>query len=118
MENVNVNKICWNITEKCNRKCKHCFRFIDVKELSFEDNIKILMKLNEMETKMITWTGGEATLYPNIELLIKKAHELGINNNLITNGTLLNGNPIPKDKYVKLNANDKITIGTANLVIS
>ena len=65
MENVNVNKICWNITEKCNRKCKHCFRFIDVKELSFEDNIKILMKLNEMETKMITWTGGEATLYPN-----------------------------------------------------
>lgn len=89
MENVNVNKICWNITEKCNRKCKHCFRFIDVKELSFEDNIKILMKLNEMETKMITWTGGEATLYPNIELLIKKAHELGINNNLITNGTLL-----------------------------
>ena len=35
-----------------------------------------------------------------------------------TNGTLLNGNPIPKDKYVKLNANDKISIGTANLVIS
>ena len=35
-----------------------------------------------------------------------------------TNGTFLNGKPIPKDKYVKLNSQDKITIGNVNLVIS
>lgn len=35
-----------------------------------------------------------------------------------TNGTLLNGKLVPKDKYVKLNPNDKISIGTDNLVIS
>lgn len=35
-----------------------------------------------------------------------------------TNGTFLNDKPIPKDKYVKLNSKDKITIGNVNLVIS
>ncbi|HAH61451.1 MAG TPA: FHA domain-containing protein [Treponema sp.] len=35
-----------------------------------------------------------------------------------TNGTYLNGQIIPKDKYVKLNRGDKITIGTMTLVIS
>lgn len=35
-----------------------------------------------------------------------------------TNGTMVNGVRIPKDKYVKLNGGDKITIGNANIVIS
>jgi len=35
-----------------------------------------------------------------------------------TNGTLLNGTSIPKDKYVKLSPGDRITIGNMTLVIS
>ena len=35
-----------------------------------------------------------------------------------TNGTFINGVKIPKEKYVKLNPGDKITIGNMNLVIS
>ena len=35
-----------------------------------------------------------------------------------TNGTFLNGRRIPSDKYVKLNRGDKLTVGSANLVIS
>ncbi len=34
-----------------------------------------------------------------------------------TNGTLLNGQPIPKDKYVKLGHSDTITIGKTKLTI-
>jgi pSer/pThr/pTyr-binding forkhead associated (FHA) protein len=34
-----------------------------------------------------------------------------------TNGTLLNGQQIPKDKYVKLGHSDTITIGKTNLTI-
>lgn len=34
-----------------------------------------------------------------------------------TNGTFLNGHRIPPDKYVKLNAGDKITVGSSNLVM-
>jgi len=35
-----------------------------------------------------------------------------------TNGTFLNGKKIPEAKYFKLQADDKITIGNSNLVIS
>ena len=35
-----------------------------------------------------------------------------------TNGTLLNGTSIPKDKYVKISPGDTITIGNMTLVIS
>ena len=35
-----------------------------------------------------------------------------------TNGTFLNGRRIPDDKYIKLNAGDTITVGSANLVMS
>lgn len=35
-----------------------------------------------------------------------------------TNGTFLNGHRIPVDKYVRLNAGDKITIGSVNLVMA
>ena len=34
-----------------------------------------------------------------------------------TNGTFLNGRRIPPDKYVKLNAGDKLTIGSSNLIM-
>ena len=33
-----------------------------------------------------------------------------------TNGTFINGTIIPKDKYVKLNKGDKITIGNTSIV--
>ncbi len=35
-----------------------------------------------------------------------------------TNGTFVNGKRVPSGKYVKLHLGDKITIGTASLVIS
>lgn len=34
-----------------------------------------------------------------------------------TNGTLLNGELVPKDKYIKLGSSDTVTIGKTNLLI-
>ncbi|MBO4321182.1 MAG: FHA domain-containing protein, partial [Treponema sp.] len=34
-----------------------------------------------------------------------------------TNGTFLNDHRIPSDKYVELSTGDKITVGTASLVM-
>lgn len=47
---------------------------------------------------------------------IKDAYFLKDTNS--TNGTYLNDRQIPPDKYVKLNAGDKITVGNTSLVIS
>ena len=62
-------EICWNITARCNQACKYCHRFLNVKDLTYEENLKILSKLSQSGATEITWTGGEALLVEKVELL-------------------------------------------------
>lgn len=78
--------ICWNITSRCNEICKFCYRIITDNESSLEKNMEILKVLIELSVDKISWTGGEALLYPNLIELLKVAKKNGIKNNLITNG--------------------------------
>ena len=78
--------ICWNITSRCNENCKFCYRIIADNEISLEKNMEILKVLIELSVDKISWTGGEALLYPNLIELLKVAKKNGIKNNLITNG--------------------------------
>ena len=89
MEEEINNKVCWNITTKCNQNCEFCHRFLDVEELNYAENKKVLQKMIEDGITDITWTGGEALLYPKIDKLMKIAKTNGIRNKLITNGIVL-----------------------------
>ena len=82
-------KVCWNITSKCNRNCRYCFKFNE-NDLSFENNKKILEKLIAKGVKEISWTGGEPFLYDNLNDLLKISKDNGILNYVNTNATLLN----------------------------
>ena len=66
-------EICWNITARCNQNCKYCHRFQNPKDLSFEDNNRILDNLIASGVKNITWTGGEALLVNGIDELHRGA---------------------------------------------
>ena len=81
--------VCWNITSRCNENCKFCYRILTDSENDLEKNKKILEVLAKLSVDKISWTGGEALLYPNLIELLKISKSYGIINNLLTNGELL-----------------------------
>lgn len=82
-------KVCWNLTNLCNEDCLYCFRDLYERPISLSDNLAIIRKLKNAGVTSITYAGGEPFLYKNLKDLLSYAWKVGIDNRLITNGTLL-----------------------------
>ena len=98
LQNVQIQ-----ITEKCNLKCRHCYvnnRSIEtaVSFMSADVLNKIIKECVELGVFVITLTGGEPFMHPNLWDIIKKIKEYGILVNVQTNGTLINERNIIKIK--------------------
>lgn len=81
----------WDITSKCNLKCKHCYQSYDKMNLEFSnaDITKIINNLIKLNVNHIHILGGEPLICKSINYLVKQAKANNLLVSINTNGTLL-----------------------------
>ncbi|MDI9645478.1 MAG: radical SAM protein [Archaeoglobales archaeon] len=86
-------QVVWDITYACNLKCKHCYATAGKPlddELSTEEVLDVVDKLEKLGVVVIAFSGGEPLLRKDIFEITKYAADKGIYVALATNGTLIN----------------------------
>src|SRR5438128_3737815 len=82
---------------RCNRACKYCNEFDDFsKPVPVETMFRRVDKLAELGTSVVTISGGEPLLHPELDDIIRRIRRHGIIAGLITNGYLLTGDRIER----------------------
>src|SRR5579864_7194344 len=77
-------------TRRCNLACTYCNEFDDVSNpVPTEEMFRRIDRLGEMGTGVITISGGEPLLHPDLDAIIARIRKNGIIAGLITNGYLL-----------------------------
>jgi len=79
------------LTFRCNLNCSYCINKFgefksDVKELSADDWIRGLSRIETRDDLPITLQGGEPTLHPSFYQIVRELHENGKYLDLLTNG--------------------------------
>jgi MoaA/NifB/PqqE/SkfB family radical SAM enzyme len=75
---------------RCNLACKYCNEYDDVsKPVPLELMFRRVDKLGELGTSVVTISGGEPLLHPELDEIIRRIRLHGIVSGMITNGYLL-----------------------------
>ncbi len=75
---------------RCNLSCTYCNEFDDVsKPVPLEEMLRRIDRLAELGTTIITQSGGEPLLHPDLDRIIARVRSHGILAGMITNGYLL-----------------------------
>lgn len=75
---------------RCNLACTYCNEFDkDSPPVPTPEMLRRIDKLGELGTSIITFSGGEPTLHPDLDALIERVRERGAIATIITNGYLL-----------------------------
>ena len=84
---------------RCNLDCGYCNEYDDVsKPVPLEEMKRRLDRLAEMGTSIITISGGEPLLHPDLDKIIRHIRKHGMIAGMITNGFFLN-----KERIERLN---------------
>jgi len=82
---------------RCNLACKYCNEFDDIsKPVPAETMFRRIDKLAELRTSVITISGGEPLLHPELDDIIRRIRRHSMVAGLITNGYLLTAARIDK----------------------
>lgn len=79
------------LTNRCNQKCRHCYMYAgiaDSAELTIAEIYHTLECFAKAGGKVVTFTGGEATLHPNFTDIVATAKKLDLKVGVLSNGLL------------------------------
>lgn len=79
------------LTNECNMRCPHCYMFAGLKkdhELSTKEIFDIISSFKKHGGNNIVFSGGEIALRTDLYEILKYSYEMGMSNEILTNGTL------------------------------
>jgi MoaA/NifB/PqqE/SkfB family radical SAM enzyme len=83
---MGLKKLVIELTSLCNLNCEYCFKEAGTSHLDVALLKRILLEAQTWGASKITYTGGEATLYPRLDEAFDAAETLGYRYSLVTNG--------------------------------
>lgn len=99
---------------RCNLSCTYCNEYDDFsKPVSTEEMLRRIDRLASLGTTIITISGGEPLLHPELEEIVRRARQRGMIAGLITNGYLLTAKRIQQLNDAGL---DHLQISVDNVV--
>lgn len=109
----------WEITNKCNYNCKHCFNAIDnnpsFDSFTLEKAKDLIKQLADAGVNAITLTGGEPMLHPDFFDIVFEIHKNGMYvEEINTNGFYINNSALTKLKLIHTNPLIKISFDGIN----
>ncbi len=88
---------------RCNLDCAYCNEYDKVSDpVPLDAMLRRIDRLGELGTTIITLSGGEPTLHPDLDAIIRRIRERGAIATLITNGLLLTPDRIQRFNRVGL----------------
>lgn len=106
------SEVIWNITNRCNLLCEHCYMSADghtlPDQLSDEETMDIVRQIGEAGVPLLFLTGGEPMMRPNFWEILETARSYGTRVTISTNATF-----IDRDVAKRLKANGVDWIATS-----
>jgi len=100
-------------TRRCNLSCTYCNEYDQHSDpVPVADLLQRVDRLAELRTSIVTMSGGEPLLHPDLDRVIQRVHEHGMISGLITNGYLLTADRIQRLNEADL---DQLQISVDNV---
>jgi len=85
--------IIWNITNRCNLLCNHCYMAADAHalpdQLSDDETIDLVRRMGEAGVPVVFLSGGEPMMRPNFWEILAEVNAQGVRPTISTNCTLI-----------------------------
>ncbi len=83
----------WNLTNRCNLSCRHCYQSSEHKaladELTARERLDVVDALGRAYVPMLALAGGEPTICPDLLAVLRRAASHGMHTTIATNGVTM-----------------------------